>query len=143
MSGRLKPGDVVLKVDGQPISGLEQAKELLIGLEGSSVSLEVARNDGAIRIFEVVLARKNLSIKRESSTPQDFLSSASYTRNSYYPQNSRQGYGNGTSSFDPWSNNSNADRRNSNVNVRAHTHTHTHTHTAAAVLLLVRSTLLS
>ena len=143
VSGRLKPGDVVLKVDGQPISGLEQAKELLIGLEGSSVSLEVARNDGAIRIFEVVLARKNLSIKRESSTPQDFLSSASYNRNSYYPQNSRQGYGNGTSSFDPWSNNSNADRRNSNVNVRARTHTHTHTHTAAAVLLLVRSTLLS
>ena len=129
VSGRLKPGDVVLKVDGQPISGLEQAKELLIGLEGSSVSLEVARNDGAIRIFEVVLSRKNLSIKRDTQTP-DYLSSASFNRNSYYPQNSRQGYGNGTSSYDPWSS---SDNRRAPANVRAQIRAH-NSHACARVL---------
>ena len=134
VSGRLKPGDVVLKVDGQPISGLEQAKELLIGLEGSSVALEIARNDGAIRIFEVVLSRKNLSIKRDTQTP-DYLNSASLNRNSYYPQNSRQGYGNGASSYDPWSSSDNR-RATTNVRVKSrntHTHIHTHTHTCAPV----------
>lgn len=117
VSGRLRPGDAVLKVDGQSITHLEQAKELLIGQEGSSVALEVARADGAIRIFEVVLTRKNLSIKRENSSA-DYFNSASYNRNTYQPQNSRPatgyygGGGGGGSSYDPWSNES---RRATNV----------------------------
>ena len=117
VSGRLRPGDAVLKVDGQSITHLEQAKELMIGQEGSSVSLEVARADGAIRIFEVVLTRKNLSIKRENLSA-DYLNSASYNRNTYQSQNSRPansghyGGGGGGSSYDPWSNES---RRTTNV----------------------------
>jgi len=109
VSGRLRSGDVVLKVDGQPITDLEQAKELLIGQEGTSVALEIARTDGAIRIFEVVLTRKNLSIRRDSSNNQnqsDYLGSASYSQG--YQHNSRpmtQNYG-GASSYDPWSNES-------------------------------------
>ena len=111
VSGQLRPGDVVLKVDGQPITVLDQAKELLIGLEGSSVALEIARSDGAIRIFEVVLTRKNLSIKR------DVRAADSYGRESYatsYSRSTANGYSNnnGASSYDPWSNEA---RRTTNV----------------------------
>jgi len=121
VSGRLRSGDVVLKVDGQPITDLEQAKELLIGQEGTSVALEIARSDGAIRISEVVLTRKNLSIRRDtlaSSTSYDRGSSQGYPSSysqGYQSQNSRpmtQHNGGGGSSYDPWSNES---RRTTNV----------------------------
>ena len=112
VSGRLQPGDVVLKVDGQPITVLDQAKELLIGPEGSSVSIEIARSDGAIRIFEVVLTRKNLSIKRDSRM------AGAHDRNPYASNYSRHTTSNGYyasqagSSYDPWSN---ENRRTTNV----------------------------
>ena len=121
VSGRLRSGDVVLKVDGQPITDLEQAKELLIGQEGTSVALEIARSDGAIRISEVVLTRKNLSIRRDtvaSSTSygrgssQGYLSSYSQGHQSQNSRPMTQHNGGGGSSYDPWSNES---RRTTNV----------------------------
>ena len=111
VSGRLKVGDIVLKVDGQKITAMEQAKDLLIGQEGSAVALEIARSDGGIRIFEVVLSRKNLSIRRGPGAggAQDYHANHSYHRASHQGHGPNQSYGTGGgtsasfhNSYDPW-----------------------------------------
>jgi membrane-associated protease RseP (regulator of RpoE activity) len=104
VSGRLKPGDVVVRVDGRSISDLEQAKELLIGQEGSQVAIEVARSEGgALRIFEVILTRKSLSIRRGdrgSLDPGNGYSSS--TRDPKFQDARYYSSGGGGSSYDPW-----------------------------------------
>ena len=115
LSGRLKPGDVVVRVEGRSISDLEQAKELLIGQEGSQVAIEVARSEGgALRIFEVILTRKNLSIRRGdrgSLDPGNGYSSS--TRDPKFQDARYYSSGGGGSSYDPWRD----ERGTSNANV--------------------------
>ncbi len=114
-SGLLKPGDVVVRVEDRSISDLEQHKELLIGQEDSQVAIEVARSEGGtLRIFEVILTRKNLSISRGdrgSLDPDNDYSSS--TRDPKLPHARYYSSGGGGSSYDPWRD----ERGTSNANV--------------------------
>lgn len=46
-SGRIVPGDVLLTIDGRPLSGmtLEQVKSLMLGNPGTRCVLDVMRNN--------------------------------------------------------------------------------------------------
>ena len=52
----LHPGDVVLRVDGQPVTelGFSDAIQRLRGEEGTSVRLEIRRADGTTATVDVV-----------------------------------------------------------------------------------------
>jgi len=52
----LHPGDVVLRIDGQPVTdfGFTEAIARLRGEEGSVVRLDVRRADGTMTVVDVV-----------------------------------------------------------------------------------------
>jgi hypothetical protein len=58
-AGRLRPGDVISRVDGRPTDGLplEELRDLLLGFDGDAVKVSVLRRDGSAVDVELVRAR--------------------------------------------------------------------------------------
>ena len=69
--GNIKPGDVLVSIDGRPLSrlSLEQVKGLMLGIPGSRAVLEVIRNDQAP--FNVEVTRVS-NIRSPPSTKSSF-----------------------------------------------------------------------
>jgi C-terminal processing protease CtpA/Prc len=51
-SGLLEPGDILISVNGVPVESDTQAKQLIIGLRGTSIQLRVMR-DGEFLVFNI------------------------------------------------------------------------------------------
>lgn len=56
----LRPGDIILKVDGQPVTGVEDAVQRITGPAGTSVTLTIQSPSGATSDVTIVRAVINL-----------------------------------------------------------------------------------
>ncbi|HXW01144.1 MAG TPA: S41 family peptidase, partial [Anaerolineae bacterium] len=81
----LRPGDIVLKVDGEPVKGLSlyEAVSLIRGPAGSTVTLTVSR-EGEPKPFEVAVVRAKIEIEVVASKMVSTSPAIGYVRLSQF-----------------------------------------------------------